>query len=152
MKRITNLFLFLLFCFVACTNDDKKDTPKSENNIDAARNFIRAALDGKFNEARSFMLADSVNTQYLDAVERNFSRLSPETLNAYRGASIRFYPPTTQLNDSTTIIIYANSFMNDPDTLRILKIKGQWLVDLKYLYEHDSDTSFQKPVRKDTLK
>jgi hypothetical protein len=152
MKRIPKIFLFLLFCSSACTNNDSRDKVTSENNVDAARNFIRAALDGKFNEARSFMLADSLNTQYLDAVERNYSKMPPDTMNAYRGASIRFYPPTTQVNDSTTIIIYANSFKNDLDTLRVIKINGQWLVDLKYLFEHDADTSFQKPVHKDTLK
>jgi hypothetical protein len=42
--------------------------------------------------------------------------------------------------------------MNDPDTLRILKIKGQWLVDLKYLYEHDMDTMQIKTNKRDTLK
>ena len=152
MKRIPIIFLFLLFCFSACTNDDSKAKVTSENNVDAARNFIRAALDGKFNEARSFMLADSLNTQYMDAVERSYGKMNPDTINAYRAASIRFYPPTTRVNDSTTIIIYANSFKNDLDTLRVVRINGQWLVDLKYLYEHDADTSFPKPMQKDTLK
>lgn len=74
------LFLFLQFCFYACTNnnDQAVQETKSENDIDAARNFIDAALKGKYNEARSYMLEDSANTQYFDAYVRNFSRLDGE--------------------------------------------------------------------------
>ena len=55
------------------------------------------------------------------------------------------------MNDSTTILIYSNSFKNDHDTLKILRINSQWLVDFKYLYEHDSDTLMSKPIIKDSL-
>jgi len=49
-------------------------------------------------------------------------------------------------NDSTTITVFSNSYKNDKDTLKIVKQDGQWLVDLKYLFEHDLDTSLNKPV------
>ena len=38
------------------------------------------------------------------------------------------------------------------DTLRIIRKNGQWLVDLKYLFEHDMDTSNYKQKNKiDTI-
>ena len=46
---------FLLLFSAACNNGDK-ESPKSENDIDAARNFIRSALDGKFNEAKQLFI------------------------------------------------------------------------------------------------
>ncbi|MEO5947593.1 MAG: hypothetical protein ABIP79_12320 [Chitinophagaceae bacterium] len=151
MKRYRFIFFLLLFAFVACRSKDKQPTGKSENNIDAARNFIRAALDGKFDEARTFMLADSVNTNYMDVAERNYQRAEQLVKDGYRTSTIHIHR-VDPVNDSTSIIIYSNSYKNDPDTLRILRITGQWIVDLKYLYEHDSDTLQKKSFTNDTLK
>lgn len=147
MKRyrfipITIGILFLPFFFpiaigIAC--GEKKQPALSENDIDAARNFIRAALDGKFDAARTYMLNDSVNANYMDVVQRSFQNTDAETRNGYRGASINVHQ-VTALNDSTTMVIYSNSFKNDHDTLKVVKENGQWLVDLKYLYQHDQDT------------
>lgn len=155
MKRYNFLFLFLLFLspvltLTGCKSKDKQ-AARSEDNIDAARNFIRAALDGKFSEARGFMVTDSVNTNYMDVAERSYQRAGQEVKNGYRSSTIRIYS-TSDINDSTAIIIYSNSYKNDPDTLRMLRIKGQWLVDLKYLYEHDADTLNRKPVIMDSMK
>jgi hypothetical protein len=151
MKRNLFIFLFLLFSFCACNNNDKQSSVKAENDIDAAREFIRSALDGKFNQARIYLLPDSSNIQYMDVAERNYQKADAGTKNGYREASIRIYSPIIKVNDSTTIIVYSNSFKNDRDTLKVIKTKGQWLIDLKYLYEHDMDTThiFNK---RDTLK
>ena len=153
MKFNSYLYAVLILALLAgCKEKKEEPAAASENNIDAARNFIRAALDGKFDEARRFMLQDSVNTNYMDVAERAYQNIDPGTKNGYRSSSIRILPPITELNDSVSIIIYSNSFKNDPDTLRVLRLNGQWLVDLKYLYEHDADTLNVKPVEKDTLR
>ncbi|MEO6612973.1 MAG: hypothetical protein ABIT05_10840 [Chitinophagaceae bacterium] len=143
----------LVFLFSSCKSNDNKSTNDSENNIDAARNFVRAALDGKFNEARNYMLTDSVNTNYMDVAERSYQRADQAVKDGYRTSTIRIYSPLVEVNDSTTIIIFSNTFKNDPDTLRVLRVKGQWLVDLKYLYEHDADSlQHQQPILNDSLK
>ena len=85
------------------------------------------------------MLADSINTQYMDAAERSYLKADNETKNGYKTASINIHK-VEALNDSTTIVVYSNSFKNDHDSLKILRLKGQWLVDLKYLYQHSMDT------------
>lgn len=149
MKRYPFIFLILLFVFYACNNN--KEQGKSENDIDAARNFIRAALDGKFDEARTFLLPDSVNTNFMDVAERSYRKTDDETKSGYRSSSINIHQ-VSPVNDSTTVVIFSNSFKNDHDTLKIVKQNGQWLVDFKYLYEHDMDTLYNKPVNKDPLK
>lgn len=145
-------FILAVLLLAGCKEKKETTTTASENNIDAARNFIRAALDGKFSEARRFMLQDSINTNYMDIAERAFGNIDPDTRKGYLNASIRILPPVNEINDSVSIIIYSNSFKNDPDTLRVLRLNGQWLVDLKYLYEHDADTIGKKTVEKDTLR
>ena len=142
------LILSLIFFFVAGCKDEDQPA-ESENNIDAARNFIRAALDGKFADARRFMLQDSVNMNYMDVVERSYKNLDQATRDNYRTSSIRIIGKQDR-NDSTSMVIYSNSFKNDPDTLKVLRMGQEWLVDLKYLYQHYLDTTLY-PVTKDSL-
>ena len=139
-----------LYLISSCKGKDKQSTTQSENNIDAARNFIRAALDGKFDEARNFMLGDSLNINYMDLAERSFGRAEQAVKDGYRASTIHIHE-VKPVNDSTTVVIYSNSFKNDHDTLKVLRINNQWLVDFKYLYQHDSDTTINKPVSKDSL-
>ena len=142
--------MFLLF-LAACKTDDKKADAKSSNSIDAARNFIRSALDGKYREAKGYLLQDSVNLNWMEIAERNYLKADQDTKDGYRSSSINMHK-VTPVNDSTAIIIYSNSFKNDHDTLKVVKVDGQWLVDLKYLFEHDRDTLNKKPVINDTIK
>ena len=142
--------MFLLF-FAACKTDDKKADAKSSNSIDAARNFIRAALDGKYREAKDYLLQDSVNLNWMDAAERSYLKADQDTKDGYMASSINMHS-VTPVNDTTTIIIFSNSFKNDHDTLKVVKVNGQWLVDLKYLFDHDMDTTIKKPVINDTIK
>jgi len=150
-KNYPAIVIVCLSLLIACKNNDRP-AGKSENDIDAARNFIRAALDGKFDDARKYLLPDSINTNWMDVAERSFRNTDAETKNGYRSASIHIHNVNYLIKDSVTVVIYSNSFKNDHDTLKILKQTGQWLVDLKYLYEHDSDTLSKKPVIKDSIK
>jgi hypothetical protein len=141
----------LLIVFTSCKDKAKEDDVKSDNSIDAARNFIRATLDGKYNEAKQYLLQDTINLNYFDVAERSYQRAGQDLKDGYRGASIRIHQPVINVNDSTTILVFSNSYKNNPDTLRLVKTNSEWLVDLKYLFEHDTDTvTFKKPVTNDT--
>ena len=70
MRYISRLFLIALLAF-GCKPSERES---SDSDIDAARNFIRAALDGKFKDARSYMIQDSVNMNYLEIAERSYRR------------------------------------------------------------------------------
>lgn len=141
MKWITTGWIAI--SLIACSNEKK--TPASENDLDAARNFIQAALAGDYKKAGQFMLTDSVNQNYLEVTARAFDHLDPATKDKYRGASIRIHQPVTYLNDSTTLVIFSNSYKNDPDTLRVCRQNGNWAVDLKYLFESTNTSSTNTP-------
>jgi hypothetical protein len=150
MKNTVLLFSLLLIVFSACNSEDRK-APESENDVDAARNFIRSALDGRFDLAKSYMLQDSTNLQYIENVAQPlYERAADSVTRSYRAASINVHNVTKQ-NDSTTIVIYSNSYKRNQDTLKVVRIADKWLVDLKYLFQHDSDTTYRK-LPKDSLK
>ncbi len=149
--RYASLFLLITLIGLACKQSDR-DAEEAENNIDAARKFIRYALDGKFSDAKRYLYQDSVNLNYLEVAERSYRRADPETRNNYRSASINIHEVSEPIKDSVTLVIFSNSFKNDHDTLKVLRKEGKWMVDLKYLYEHDTDTSLNRFIQKDTLK
>jgi hypothetical protein len=130
MKRC---HLILLSCFlISCTNSINESAP--ENDLDAARMFIRDALDGKFREARHLMVSDSVNDNRMADTERTYEKMSKDTKRNYRESSITIYD-TRKLNDSTSIVVYSNTFKNMKDSVKVVRKDGQWLVDLKYTFE-----------------
>ncbi len=147
-----SFFLLVLATLAACKGKDKEEKkPASSNAMDAARNFIRATLDGKFDFAKDYMLVDSLNVNYLDIGSRARQNADQATKDGYRGASILFHK-TIPVNDSVNIIIYSNSFKNDHDTLRLVRQGNDWKVDLKYLFQHDADTTVHKTPVVDTVK
>jgi len=113
MRNPIPLF-FLLVLSTACQQNEKS-TQLASNEVDAGRKFLRAALDGKFDVAKEYLLPDSLNLNYLDVAARGYDRLSQNDKENY-------------------------SFKNDRDTLRILKRDKNWFVDLSYLYVHPSTT------------
>jgi hypothetical protein len=148
-KFLSFTAILLAAFFFACNNSQQSDKP--ENDIDAARDFIRAALDGKFDDARKYLLQDSSNLQFLNAVERNYAKMDANTRGGYRSASINIHL-VDPVNDSTTIVVYSNSFKNDHDTLKVLKKDNIWLIDLKYLFTQDRDSIYKTIIRTDSLK
>lgn len=136
MKRFQLFAAALLLLVTACTDKDKTT---SDNDVDAARNFIQSALNGDFDRARKFMVNDSLNNQDLDNVVRLSERLTPEEKQKYREASIRIHDVRT-VNDSTSVIVFSNSFKNKQDSLKIVRLNNEWLVDFKYIFKHATDS------------
>ena len=131
--------MLLLPLFYACGNN-APETPASENDVDAARNFIQSALNGDYKKARTFVLPDSTNYQYLEVFENNYrTRMNPQDKSGYRSASINIHQ-VRPLNDSTSIVNYSNSYKKENDSLKVVKSNGQWLVDLKYSFSEPNDS------------
>lgn len=141
MKKQLYYFSFLILFLWSCNSVEQKKTDivTSENDLDAARNFIRAALDGKYDDGKKLLVNDSINFQFFAEYEKLHSKLNEEERRQYQNSSINIHA-ISPINDSLTIIIYSNSYKNNHDTLKLLKTQGQWLVDLKYLFNQDSDT------------
>ena len=104
--------------------------------MDAASKFLRAALDGDYKKARTYLVNDSTNNQMIDIYERDYNNsLPPEDKKAYKTASIRFLKETHEVDDSTTIVHYSNSHKNRPDSLKVVRLNGQWFIDLNFTFQ-----------------
>lgn len=134
MKK-TLSFSLLLCLFWACNNNDADNASgKPEDDVDAARMFIRSALDGNYKQARRLILQDSSNVQLLDNLERAYlHNTDVSEQRGYREASIRVHE-TKKLNDSTSVVVYSNSFKNKHDSVKAVRVGNDWLIDLKYSF------------------
>lgn len=116
-----------------CKGDDEQN--EAQTDLGAAKGFVQAALKGKYDRAADFMLHDSLNDERLDAVSR--MELSSDEKQGLWDASINIHSRKL-VNDSTSIIVYSNSFHKENhDTLKVIKKDGKWLVDFKYLFDHE---------------
>ena len=134
MKSLFIAILLSLPFFYSCSENNTDSGNGAENDVDAARNFIRAALDGQYDIAKSMIVADSVNQQYLAAFASNYrERMNSEDKRGYRESSINIHN-IRQINDSATVVQYSNSFKKTHDSLKVIKTNNNWLVDLKYSF------------------
>jgi hypothetical protein len=133
MKRILLLAFTGLTLLPACNSDEKSSAPASENEVDAARNFLRASLDRKWDLARKYMIQDSANLERISSIEESVQRENREDKRGYHEASITTYD-TRRVNDSTAVVQYSNSYVNKKDSLKVVRVNGTWLVDFKYSF------------------
>lgn len=130
--------LVFLFCIVACSVSCKDDAAykKAEDAQDAGREFIRASLDGNYEKARFYLLNDTTNTNVmlLDKWKKDYNKRSVEDKVNYKDASI-IAIKVEPVNDSTVSFVYTNTFEpKDTTTIKIVRISGEWLVDLKDIH------------------
>ncbi|MFZ9877293.1 MAG: hypothetical protein ACO3Z2_00540 [Chitinophagaceae bacterium] len=149
--RCIQLLILLIFA-TGCTSTENKNSSEGSNDIDTGRKFVRAALDGKFDQAQQYLLLDTLNLNYLEIAARSYDKLSSADKENYKGASILIHE-SKSVNDSTSLLIFSNSFKNDRDTLRVVRKENRWVVDLSYLYLHETGSAPQLPEpKKDSLR
>jgi hypothetical protein len=130
---IRRYFVPAILLLAACNN--VHSYKKAEDAEDAGREFIRAALDGDYDRARFYLFADSTNQFLIETWKKHYDGMPHEERKKYQDADI--LPITIQkVNDSVTSYTYANSYKHDTTTIRVVRINGDWLVDLKEILNH----------------
>ena len=129
---IRKLILPSLLLLAACGNDHS--FKKAEDAQDAGREFIRASLDGNYDKASFYLYADTTNKMLLSKWKKDYDQLDHEVQKKYRDADI--LPINIQaVNDSITSYTYANTYKKDTTTIKVVRISGEWLVDLKEILQ-----------------
>lgn len=122
---------FLLTVLIACGGE--ATFKKAEDAQDAGREFIRASLDGNIPKANFYLHKDTVSQLVFDRWKAHYQRLSAEEKMNYQQANI-LPGEIKNINDSLVSYTYTNSYKKDTTTIRIVRINGEWLVDLTELH------------------
>jgi hypothetical protein len=125
------LILMALVFLISCNN--KSDYKKPENALEAGREFIENSLKGHFNTAKKYMLPDEENIYWLDKVSKDYNKLSEQDKAGLSQASININE-VADVSDSVTVINYSNSYKKRSQSVKVVKHKGDWLVDFKYTF------------------
>lgn len=126
--KISLVLLAIAVCF-SCNNNTEK---RPNTSMDVGREFIRTTLDGDFKKAEDLLLKDSLNTQTFEMYKKYYTtNLSTEVKQGYKKASYNINK-FDELNDSTAIINYSNSYMNKPTNIKLVKKDKLWSVDFTY--------------------
>ncbi|MBS1496337.1 MAG: DUF4878 domain-containing protein [Bacteroidetes bacterium] len=126
--KIVFLFLLSTLFLFSCNN---KDTKRPQTAMDTGRAFIRASLDGDFTVAESLLLKDTQNVQLFESYKSFYGRLPANEKNNYKTASYEINK-YLDVDDSTAIINYSNSFMQKPLEIKLVRNNKTWWVDFKY--------------------
>lgn len=125
---IKKIILPSLLFLAACGNSHS--FKKAEDAQDAGREFIRASLDGNYEKASFYLYADSTNQLLLSKWKKDYDGLSADEQSKYKDADI--LPINIQAqNDSVTTYTYTNTYKKDTTTVKVVRVQGEWLVDLK---------------------
>lgn len=130
------LLLALPIALLISCQENKKENHKAADAEEAGREFVRASLDGDYEKTKFYLYQDSSNTNLtlLDKWRNDYNKLPEEDKINYKNASIIALEIKPE-NDSTAYYVYTNSFkQKDTTTLRIVKIRGEWLVDFKDIH------------------
>ncbi len=130
-----HLLLVLAVCtaFASCHSD--APPKKAEDAEEAAREFIRASLDGNYDRAVFYLYQDSVkaNRMILDKWKTDYDHLSNADKVNFKDASI-IVKNIEKVNDSVSHFTYSNSYKNVQQTIKVVRNNGEWLVDLEDIH------------------
>lgn len=124
-------YLLLLVGFLYCLQGCKSSEENPSTALDTGTSFIRASLDGDFTKAKKLLLQDTANIQLFSSYEAYYQKLPEEKKKKYKAASYNINK-FTELNDSTSVINYSNSYMNEPLEIKLVYVNEQWQVDFKF--------------------
>ena len=128
IKKILTFILSISLAF-SC-NNEKEQRPATA--LDTGRTFIRASLDGDFDITQQLLLKDTQNLQLFESYKMLYNRMPAEKRKNYKSASYEINK-YLDLDDSTTIINYSNSYMHKPMEIKVVRKKNEWCIDFKYI-------------------
>ena len=129
-RLICAIFAIVIILF-SC-NNNRLDTPKTDTDVATA--FIRDILDNRPSEAEQFLLKDDTNKDYFQSFREQYGRKDKTELDKFKASEIIIYE-ISKVTDSVTIINYSNTYKKDlKNKLKLVRINGQWLIDLKYTF------------------
>lgn len=126
------LILIVLAAAVFSCNNKSKKEPVTD--LEVANTFVRNLLDNDFKEAEKYLFKDETNVQIFERFRKQYSEKDKAILEKYKQADI-IVNETSYVTDSVFIFNYSNSYSQaDKTILKLVRIDGKWLVDLKYTF------------------
>ena len=132
---MTKPFILSIGVLILAACNNPHSFKKAEDAEEAGTEFVRAALDGNYEKASFYLYNDSTDKVMFAKWKKDYDRMGAEEQQKYKDASIRPIE-IKKVNDSVTDYTFTNSYKMDTSTLRIIRVNGEWLVDLEEILYH----------------
>lgn len=130
MIKIPALAIIIIALFFSACSSKKT----ANTDVEVADVFVKSLNNNKFDEAEKYLLHDKTNMEYFDITKKNMLNKAVNELDAYKNANLIIHETKPQ-GDTITFINYSNSNkLSQSNNLKLVKINGQWLVDLKFTF------------------
>ena len=130
-SRTASLLAALFILALGCSQPEGHKEP--EDALDAAREFVRAVLDGDYARAELYLLDE--DDKVLFGRYKQFRNARPDSERRQLKSATIIINGVEALNDSVTTVNYANSQSKEPTELRVVRRGGRWLVDFSHTFE-----------------
>jgi hypothetical protein len=144
LRLFTTIVLLVVTCASLPFCSPKAADKKIETALDAADVFIRNTLNGNFEKAEPLVVPTKLNKELFERYKTFYATLSPAIKQGYKQASYDIIT-LKDVNDSTTIINYSNSYKHQPTNLKIVKQNSNWMVDFSYTAASDTTANSITP-------
>ena len=133
IKQSRSFIAYILFAFTMVGCSEPEGFIQPEDPLDAGREFIRAVLDGDYKKATLYLNEDPEDQELFARFISHEKKQPKKELLAYKSASI-IINKSENINDSTSIINFSNSYSMKPMDLKIIKKNKNWKVDFSYTF------------------
>lgn len=124
----------MMIFFYAC-NSSSYQRPTTA--METGRTFIHACLIGDFDIAEPLLLPERENMQLFSVYKTFYKKLSENDKQHYAKANYQINN-YREINDSVTVIDYANDYLKKPMSITLIYRKNIWSVDFRYIYQDKS--------------
>lgn len=129
--KFQGLFVAVFFAIAVAACIGKY--PAAKDEAGTAQYFLRACMQGDFARADFYMLKDSENVADLARMKAAYYHSNRSVQAAYSAADI-IIEDNEAADVNTKIITFKNSCNNINRKLKVVRINGDWKVDLKYTF------------------
>lgn len=126
-------YLVIAILLLAACNNEPAGFEKPVDGLDAAREFIRAELDGDYARGELFIIRDEEDLKLYKRYVEYMKKRPAQQLIELRQASI-LVNKVEELSDTLQIINYSNSYSKRPMDVKMVKKDGEWWVDFSYTF------------------
>jgi hypothetical protein len=127
------IIVFLAFVLLLSCNSSPVGFEKPDDGLDAAREFIRAELDGDYVKGELYIINDEEDKKLYQRYVEYMKKRPGKELIELKQASI-LVNKVEEVSDSVQIINYANSYSKRPMEIKMVKQNGEWWVDFSYTF------------------
>jgi hypothetical protein len=131
MSRLM-LLVGMIWCMVTACNEPA-GFKQPEDPLDAGREFIRAVMDGDYEEASLYLPDDAEDQELFSRYEQYMKKQSQKERLSLKSASIIINKMESP-NDSICLINFSNSHTMKPMDLKVIRVRDNWKVDFSYTF------------------